>query len=300
MGVPERALVDAGQVDDRWGARLGQLRRRRLEEPGRQLIARLLGVIDLLDQPLQVGRCFLGHGASPPHGLGVEAGTVAERGEPLVADPAHLEPHVRDLVQLLGVREDAAVLLLADATAPQHVGFGPHLFEPSDDPRVATPSRALLRRAQLSVDLGELGLGRLGLLLGEPSDRQLLLEGREERSGLGELGGLVARLDPRREPEVARLDRRGPPQLVDVRRGQRGARRAGVVDPHVRSALLMGDDHPATEDVEVRELGTGHGPDRGALQRLGQALPLGGVEAAEHGHPVVEADSEHLPAAGDH
>ncbi len=54
---------------------------------------------------------------------------------------------------------------------------------------------------------------------------------------------------------------------------------------------------PATEDVEVGELGSGHGPDRGALQRLGQALPLGGVEPAEHGHPVVEADTEHLPAA---
>ena len=57
---------------------------------------------------------------------------------------------------------------------------------------------------------------------------------------------------------------------------------------------------PATQDVEVRELSARHGADRGALQRLGQALPLGGVEAAEHGHPVVEADAEHLPAAGNH
>ena len=103
MGVPERALVDASEVDHRRGARLGQLRRRRLEQPSGELVARLLGVIDFLDQPLQVSRCFLRHGARPTHGLGVEPGAVAERREPLVADPAHLEPHVRDLVQLLGV-----------------------------------------------------------------------------------------------------------------------------------------------------------------------------------------------------
>ena len=101
MGVPERALVDASEVDDRRRARLGQLRCRRLEQPSGELVAGLLGVIDLIDQPLQVSRCFLGHGASPTHGFGVEPGAVPERREPLVADHPHLEPHVRDLVQLL-------------------------------------------------------------------------------------------------------------------------------------------------------------------------------------------------------
>ena len=246
---------------------------------------------------MQVAGRFLGHGARPANGLGVEPRAVAERGESLVVDLAHLEPHVRDLVELGRVAEDPSIGLLADAAATKHLGLCAHLLEPGRDARPAATGCALLRGTKATIHLGELGLRSLGLLLGQAGDRELLLERCEEPARFGELGRLVAGVHPRGEAEVAGTDHRGSTQLVHVRRRQRQARRARVVDSDVRSTLVVGDDDAATEDIEVRELGAGDSPDGGALQRLGQALPLGGVEPAEHGHPVVEADTEHLPAA---
>ena len=101
----------------------------------------------------------------------------------LVVDLAHLEPHVRDLVQLRRVAEDPSIRLLADAAATQHVGLCAHLLEPGHDPRPAATGGALLRGAKATIHVGELSLRGLGLLLGQAGDRQLLLERCEESDG---------------------------------------------------------------------------------------------------------------------
>jgi hypothetical protein len=66
------------------------------------------------------------------------------------------------------------------------------------------------------------------------------------------------------------------------------------------AAGIVADDHSASEDIEIGEMGARHGPDGGALQGVGQAFALGGVEPAEHRHPVVEADAKDLPVAPDY
>ncbi len=204
----------------------------------------LLGVIDLLDQPLQVGRCFLGHGASPTHGLGVEAGAVAERGEPLVADPAHLEPHVRDLVQLLAFggsvdpspRRRRCRAARRPRPAPPRAERRP---APSDaEPRPAPRIAGLPSTSASSVSAASAFFSASRAIVSS-SSRVARSDRASVSSGVSSPG-----LTRGREPEVARTDRRRSAQLVDVRRRQRRARRAGVVDPDVRSALLVGDHRP--------------------------------------------------------
>ena len=117
---------------------------------------------------------------------------------------------------------------------------------------------------------------------------------------LGELGRLLTGPHLWREADIGRGDDGGPAQLTDLGGGERSQGPANVLDVYMGAAGVVADDHSASEDVEIGEMGARHGPDGGALQRVGQAFALRWVEPAEHRHPVVKADAKDLSAASDY